>query len=140
LYRLRRRQGQRPVSARARAREPARLRHRYRGHARRARSAAPRRREARHGGRAEQRPRSADLPRHRNDLLTDTRRMKKLAAAVCGVIGGAVSAAAQAGPGDAQVVAGAGTITRSGSETLIEQTTDRLAIDWQSFDLAADEA
>lgn len=44
-----------------------------------------------------------------------------------------------AGPEGGQVVGGAGSINQSGTETVINQQTDRMAIDWQSFDVKVDE-
>src|SRR5262245_60796380 len=60
----------------------------------------------------------------------------------CAILGGALAAAtaAHAGPEDGQVALGTGTITQAGGDTLIHQASEQLAIDWQSFDVAADEA
>ncbi len=44
-----------------------------------------------------------------------------------------------AGPQGGQVVGGAGSIDQSGLHTTINQHTDRMAIDWQSFNVASDE-
>ena len=44
-----------------------------------------------------------------------------------------------AAPEGGEVVAGEGTITQTGVDTLIQQASDRMAIDWRSFDLAANE-
>ena len=44
-----------------------------------------------------------------------------------------------AAPEGGEIVAGEGTIAQSGVDTLIHQATERLAIDWQSFDIAANE-
>ena len=46
---------------------------------------------------------------------------------------------AQASPEGGNVVGGAGNINQSGKETVIHQQTDRMAIDWQSFNVKADE-
>lgn len=46
---------------------------------------------------------------------------------------------AVAGPSGGEVVGGVGSINQQGSETTITQTTDRMAIDWQSFDVGKDE-
>ncbi|WP_188150645.1 filamentous hemagglutinin N-terminal domain-containing protein [Teredinibacter waterburyi] len=51
----------------------------------------------------------------------------------------AVCSMAQAGPEGGEVVGGAGDINHNGSTTTINQATDRMAINWQSFDVAADE-
>lgn len=44
-----------------------------------------------------------------------------------------------AGPEGGRVVGGSGSITQSGLNTTIQQQTDRMAIDWQSFNVAGDE-
>ncbi len=44
-----------------------------------------------------------------------------------------------AAPEGGQVVGGAGSIDQTGSKTTIHQETERMAIDWQSFDVKADE-
>src|SRR5690606_6428329 len=44
-----------------------------------------------------------------------------------------------AGPAGGKVVGGGGSIDQSGLNTTIRQQTDRMAIDWQSFNVAADE-
>ena len=44
-----------------------------------------------------------------------------------------------ASPEGGQVVGGAGKIDQSGKETVIRQQTERMAVDWQSFDVKADE-
>ena len=49
------------------------------------------------------------------------------------------SGATFAGPEGGEVVGGAGDINHNGSTTTINQATDRMAINWQSFDVAADE-
>lgn len=46
---------------------------------------------------------------------------------------------ALAGPSGAEVVGGVGNIEQQGSETTITQTSDKMAIDWQSFDVGKDE-
>src|SRR5690554_2722728 len=46
---------------------------------------------------------------------------------------------ALAGPAGGKVVGGNGSIDQSGLNTTIRQQTDRMAIDWQSFNVAADE-
>ena len=45
-----------------------------------------------------------------------------------------------AGPGGEQIVAGQAAVSRSGNTTLITQTSDRAAINWQSFNIGAAEA
>ncbi|WP_232519198.1 two-partner secretion domain-containing protein [Caballeronia insecticola] len=45
----------------------------------------------------------------------------------------ATCAHAHAGPGGAHVVAGSGSVTTSGASTTIQQNSNRLAIDWNSF-------
>jgi len=44
-----------------------------------------------------------------------------------------------AGPEGGVIRGGAGSITQNGKSTTINQTTDRMAIDWNSFDIASDE-
>ncbi|HEX7764808.1 MAG TPA: filamentous hemagglutinin N-terminal domain-containing protein, partial [Cellvibrio sp.] len=44
-----------------------------------------------------------------------------------------------AAPEGGEVVGGEGVITQNGVDTLIHQASDRLAIDWRSFDVAANE-
>src|SRR6187549_1907393 len=44
-----------------------------------------------------------------------------------------------AAPDGGQVVGGAGSIDQAGSKTTIHQETERMAIDWKSFDVKADE-
>lgn len=44
-----------------------------------------------------------------------------------------------AAPIGGEIVGGTGTITQQGSETAIVQETERLAIDWQNFDIGKDE-
>lgn len=46
---------------------------------------------------------------------------------------------ALAAPNGGQVVGGAGSIDQAGSKTTIHQETERMAIDWKSFDVKADE-
>lgn len=46
---------------------------------------------------------------------------------------------AGAAPAGGTVVGGSGTIQQSGLDTTVTQTTDRMAIDWESFNVAADE-
>ena len=45
-----------------------------------------------------------------------------------------------AGPAGEQVVRGAATVDRAGASTVITQTTDRAAINWQSFNIGATES
>ncbi|WP_347332961.1 filamentous hemagglutinin N-terminal domain-containing protein [Marinimicrobium locisalis] len=49
------------------------------------------------------------------------------------------SGPAQAGPEGGQVVGGRGDITQGGRTTTVTQATDRLAVDWDSFDVDSDE-
>jgi len=53
---------------------------------------------------------------------------------------GAAPRIASAAPSGGQVTAGAATIQQSGAQTVINQSTPRAAIDWQSFGIRADEA
>ena len=50
------------------------------------------------------------------------------------------AAPVHAGPAGEQVVAGQATVSRAGANTLITQTTDRAAINWQSFNIGAAES
>ncbi len=50
-----------------------------------------------------------------------------------------MSALAFAGPEGGVVKGGAGAISRAGNTTTIEQATERMAIDWSSYNVAADE-
>ena len=54
-------------------------------------------------------------------------------------IGLVLAGHAVAGPDGEEVVGGVGSVSRSGSETIINQTTDRLAINWRNFDVNNDE-
>lgn len=68
-----------------------------------------------------------------------TARFKRTALYAALLLAGLNSGAGWAGPAGGEVVGGAGSITQSGSTTRIDQLTDRMAIDWQSYDLSADE-
>jgi filamentous hemagglutinin family protein len=65
-------------------------------------------------------------------------RKSKLALAIAGhmllTTGNALGA-----PADGVIVGGVGTIEQQGPETKIVQSSDRLAIDWQSFDIGKNE-
>ena len=52
----------------------------------------------------------------------------------------ATTSPAFAGPEDGQVVSGVGTITQGIDTTLITQGSDRIAIDWRSFNVAEGES
>jgi large exoprotein involved in heme utilization and adhesion len=85
----------------------------------------------------------------RNSCLLNTRLLntKKLSAmpsrhklyiaifATTQIMAGQVFAAPEGG----QVVGGAGSINQAGTQTTIHQETQRMAIDWQSFNVKADE-
>jgi len=60
---------------------------------------------------------------------------RKLAAAALALTAGLT----QAAPGDAQLTAGTGSISQSGTTTTIVQTSPYLGLDWQSFNIAAQE-
>jgi filamentous hemagglutinin family protein len=55
------------------------------------------------------------------------------------IITAAISPSALAGPEGGVVTGGAGSISQSGSLTTIQQSSQNMAIDWQSYNLAADE-
>lgn len=61
---------------------------------------------------------------------------RKLALAIAAHI---YALSAYAGPTGGDIVGGAGSIEQQGTETTIVQSTDRLAIDWQSFDVGKNE-
>lgn len=61
---------------------------------------------------------------------------RKLALAIAAHI---YALSAYAGPTGGDIVGGAGSIEQQGTETTIVQNTDRLAIDWQSFDVGKNE-
>jgi len=64
--------------------------------------------------------------------------LQRRALACC--IAAALAPTAFAGPEGAQIVAGAGTISQTdAATTLITQSSDRLAIDWQSFNVGVNE-
>jgi filamentous hemagglutinin family protein len=66
---------------------------------------------------------------------------RKLIAAALALTGGAVMLPqAMAGPTGGQVSAGAGAIAQAGLNTTITQTSQNLAINWQNFSIAANEA
>ena len=65
--------------------------------------------------------------------------------ALCGVLSAALLAAAVASPARAMpqggtVVSGSATITQSGSTLKVVQTTDKAAINWQSYNISASES
>ena len=63
---------------------------------------------------------------------------KHLALAISAMFGATVLPAF-AGPEGGVVTGGSGTIDQSGNTTVINQTMDLLAIDWNSFDVGVDE-
>ena len=65
----------------------------------------------------------------------------QLAIAVSALVAGlgCVVTPAFAGPEGGVVTGGSGSINQAGNTTTINQTSDRMAIDWNSFDVAADE-
>jgi filamentous hemagglutinin family protein len=65
---------------------------------------------------------------------------RKLIAAAFALMGGAfIAPLAHAGPTGGQVSAGAGSISQAGSVTNINQSSAKLAINWQGFNIAAGE-
>ncbi len=52
---------------------------------------------------------------------------------------GTFAVPSMAGPEGGVIRGGAGSISQNGKNTTINQTTDRMAIDWNSFDIASDE-
>jgi filamentous hemagglutinin family protein len=67
---------------------------------------------------------------------TTTRRWRGLLTLVALI----ASSSAQSAPSGGQVTAGSGTIEQVGSTTTIDQSSNKLAIDWQNFDIAAGES
>jgi len=67
---------------------------------------------------------------------------RKLVAATAALIGGSLlaSSAYAADAGNATVVGGAGSVSQSGATTTINQSSQRLAIDWTNLSTAANEA
>ena len=65
---------------------------------------------------------------------------RKLVAAALALTAGAfLSPFAMAGPGGGQVVSGAGSISQQGATTTIQQTSQNLSLNWQSFNIAKQE-
>ena len=64
---------------------------------------------------------------------------KTLCVAIAAVSQLMIASQTLAGPEGGKVVGGRGSIDQSGLNTTVQQQTDRMAIDWQSFDVAADE-
>jgi filamentous hemagglutinin family protein len=74
----------------------------------------------------------------RNSIVKNDRFSKsKLALAIAAHM--LVSGNVLAAPAGGEVVGGSGSIEQQGTETTITQNTDRLAIDWQNFDIGANE-
>lgn len=65
------------------------------------------------------------------------RRRLYLAVAACSAL--AFGSAAWAGPSGERITGGEASIERAGKVTTIEQASDRLAVEWDSYDLHADE-
>lgn len=65
------------------------------------------------------------------------RSARRLAALLSGLLPAALVCAAPVG---GQISAGSGSIAQSGNTTTIQQNTDRLAINWNSFNIAANES
>ncbi len=64
---------------------------------------------------------------------------KLIAAALALTCGAFLSPFAMAGPAGGQVVSGTGNISQSGATTNIQQTSQNLSVNWQSFNVAASE-
>lgn len=58
---------------------------------------------------------------------------------LCLLIAAQFAASVDAAPLGGEVVGGAGTISQQGSQTTIEQSSDRLAIDWDTFNVSLNE-
>uniref|UniRef100_UPI003221C8C5 two-partner secretion domain-containing protein n=1 Tax=Marinimicrobium locisalis TaxID=546022 RepID=UPI003221C8C5 len=72
-----------------------------------------------------------------NTFMSFSSRKLYLAMLACSPM--VLSHTALAGPEGGNIVGGAGKISAEQKQTLIEQYSDRIAIDWESFDLDADE-
>ncbi|HZF29683.1 MAG TPA: filamentous hemagglutinin N-terminal domain-containing protein, partial [Gammaproteobacteria bacterium] len=84
---------------------------------------------------------AAPVKTRRNRQGMDAPKMSALALAIGVALGSAaVPRPASAGPEGGQIVAGAGSISQSGGSTVITQGTDRLGIDWQSFNVGQSES
>ncbi len=81
------------------------------------------------------RTRSSTPKKHSNILRSLPK--NHLHQCICLCLG--ISNFSYAGPEGGEVVGGAGSINRSGSTTTINQATDRMAIDWQSYDVGSSE-
>jgi filamentous hemagglutinin family protein len=72
-----------------------------------------------------------------NALIRELHRAQKIA--VITVMLSILASAVYAGPEGGEVVGGQGAISNSGAETLINQSSQRLAVEWQSFNVGAGE-
>jgi filamentous hemagglutinin family protein len=77
---------------------------------------------------------SSSLRHHSLPFSTTNR--KRLCLAIAAQL---MAAAAQAGPSGGEIVGGSGAISQSGLDTTINQVSHRLAIEWQSFNVASHE-
>lgn len=78
------------------------------------------------------------LPSSRaNTLLSFSKRKLYMAMLACSPL--VMSHTVMAGPEGGRITGGSGQISAEQKQTLIEQYSDRIAIDWDSFDLDADE-
>ncbi|WP_024462158.1 filamentous hemagglutinin N-terminal domain-containing protein [Marinimicrobium sp. LS-A18] len=72
-----------------------------------------------------------------NTLLSFSKRKLYMAMLACSPL--VMSQSAVAGPEGGRITGGSGQISAAQKQTLIEQYSDRIAIDWDAFDLDADE-
>ena len=68
------------------------------------------------------------------------RHVKTLAQATCYAVLLSVSSSVLSEPLNGNIIGGSGTIDQSGLNTTINQTSQNMAIDWQSYHLRADVA
>ncbi len=73
-------------------------------------------------------------------MAFDRRWRRSVASFTAFTLAGGCMVPAWAAPAGGRVVAGDASIAQSGTATTIRQSTDRVAIDWQSFGIAANES
>ncbi|WNO10470.1 filamentous hemagglutinin N-terminal domain-containing protein [Teredinibacter sp. KSP-S5-2] len=78
-------------------------------------------------------------PRLNNTVTTFPQLKKHPLSLAIGMVLGALSCSTLAGPQGGNVTGGSGNISQAGNTTTINQTTDKMVIDWQSYDVNVDE-
>src|SRR5262245_44685095 len=81
--------------------------------------------------------RAASANPRRNGRAQNAPKMGALALPICSALG---TSSAFAGPEGGQIVSGAGSITQSGGSTVVTQGTERLGVDWRSFNVGETES